>query len=295
MNRKIIKIAALVIELALIATLVVFNLQIESVSIEDVAQAKTVNDSTTRDSSSNGFASLVGSILAKPTPSPAPTQTPEPEREKRDFYIIAAIGDSMIDTMGLGLDYLADELQKKYPDKKMVFYNYGIGAESLEDALDRFDKPYENLGRTQESLADLKPDVLIVGSYSYNPPFPYDSQKQTDSLTSLLGKGKTVSDNVYLLVEIAPLQYGFGNGPGGVNWEAGKANEHSVNIAGLLNSAIETGSSSGVKVVNVYKESVVSGTQFGQKIYVSPHDNIHPSVEGQVLTAKILAEQIELP
>ena len=88
---------------------------------------------------------------------------------KKQGYVVAAIGDSMVETMGDSLDYLKAELKEKYPGTEFAMYNYGIGAEKVTGALERLDKPFIRGTRNYPPLTHLNPDVLIVGSYAYNP------------------------------------------------------------------------------------------------------------------------------
>lgn len=121
---------------------------------------------------------LSAKTLYIPTPSPVPVLS-------KKTYIIAAIGDSMIQTMGPNLDYLQKDLLKKYPRNDFVMYNYGVGGEKVTSGLARLNAPFELNGRSYPPLSELKPDILIVGSYAYNPFAEFDLNLYTNQLTEL--------------------------------------------------------------------------------------------------------------
>lgn len=226
-----------------------------------------------------------------PTPIPTPVPTSKPSKSS---YLIAAIGDSMVDTMGSSLDYLAASLKKKYPGTSFAFYNYGKGSENVEEALARFDKPFTYMERNYPPIPHLNADILIVGSYAYNPLTPHDKNKHRQLLSSLVEKAKGTHANVYLLSEIAPLGNEFGKGPNGVNWPEDLSYSQSIKIIENLDNTNEVAKASGVNLVDVYEVSTEGGSKFGKKVYVDTNDGIHPSRAGQILTADSIAKLIEL-
>src|SRR5258708_9140656 len=138
-------------------------------------------------------------------------------------FTVAVYGDSMVDTMGEQLEYLSQSLKRKYPSKNFQFYNYGIGGQNIEDGLGRFYSPFQYKSRNYPALPDLKPDILLIASFPYNPLNPFDHNKHWLSLIQLVNQAKGVSPRVYLLAEIAPRIHNFGVGPGGPNWPAPQA------------------------------------------------------------------------
>ncbi|MFC1710459.1 SGNH/GDSL hydrolase family protein [Patescibacteria group bacterium] len=222
----------------------------------------------------------------------------EDEKEStlnQESYTIAAIGDSMIETMGGNLEYLGDALKEKYPDTGFAFYNYGLGAENISQGLERFDDSYSYLSRNFPPLHELSPDVIIVGSYAYNPLVPHDRQKHSTELSSMVVKAKEITPNVYIMAEIAPLESGFGEGVGGVNWPESIANEHVKLIIEQLENAVALAPILEVGLIDVYNLSTRKESIYGEPFYVNQHDNIHPSVEGHIFTAKVIASNLYLP
>ncbi len=213
---------------------------------------------------------------------------------KKKSYIIAVMGDSMVDTMGDSVDYLKSVLNNKYPGIEFKMHNYGIGAEKVTNAIERFNKPYSRGTRNYISIPDLKPDILIVGSYAYNPFDVHDRNKHWLTLIELVEKAKNVTPNVYILAEISPLEENFGTGPGGVNWPEELAKAHTVKIIEQMENAIGIAKELNIPLINVYDKTRKENSKYGKEEYVSSHDNIHPSVLGQQVTAQVEASVIQL-
>lgn len=227
-----------------------------------------------------------------PRPSISPTLSPSPSPKlSKSNYTIALFGDSMVDTMGENLEYLDKSLKAKYPDVNFRLYNYGIGSQNIEEGLARFDISFSNKSRKYSPISQINPDIIILGSFSYNVFPQHDKNRHFQKLTELVEKGKQITPNVYILAEIAPLKTGFGKGEGGVNWPADISYNHSLKIIDQIQNAISL--SSRASIINAYKSSLVDG-KFGNPVYVSGHDGIHPSVEGHVLMANLIASSIKL-
>lgn len=226
-----------------------------------------------------------------PSSTPAPSVRPVPNKES---YVIAAYGDSMVDTMGENLDYLDKQMMARYPKTKFKFYNYGIGSQNVIEGNARFDVPFAYKIRNYPRINELKADIIIISSFAYNPLNPYDKTAHMEALKELITKSKNTGAKVYLFTEIAPLKTGFGKGVGGVNWDESKVKEHVGYILQNLDATVTLASQTNTPLINAYKASQVDG-KYGNKTYVATHDGIHPSIEGEVFMANIIAETIKLP
>lgn len=241
----------------------------------------------------------VKALVAVPTDIPTatvtPTFTPNPTPFilKKASYTIAIFGDSMVDTMGEKLEVLEETLLKKYPKTKFDLYNYGIGGQNVEQGLARFESSFVNRERQYPPLPQLSPDVLIIGSFSYNPFSPHDRNKHYVLLKDLIAKAKSVSFNVYLLAEIAPLKTGFGKGKNGVNMSEETALEHAKNIIEQLDDVISLSQAEGIPLINAYYDSRIDGS-FGNPYFVNKDDGIHSSEAGNSLTAQLIVGKIKL-
>lgn len=241
------------------------------------------------------------SSLVSPTPSPttgdqqpqtSPTPTPSP-RLSKSTYTIAIIGDSMVDTMGENLQYLQESLKLRYPQTSFNLYNYGIGGQNIEQGLDRFNQPFNYQTRSYPPITLINADIIIVASFAYNPFSPHNRDRHWLALTELASQAKTTGAQVYLLAEIAPLKTGFGAGPGGINWPPDLTSQQAQNITELLENAISLSRSLRINLIDAYTKSTIDG-KFGDRVFVSAHDGIHPSVEGHLLMADLIAQSIKL-
>lgn len=237
---------------------------------------------------------LVKGIIVVSTPTPTPIPIPTPNIAlKKSSYTIALFGDSMIDTMGENLEYLQKILASKYSQTKFNLYNYGIGGQNVEQGLARFESTFVNRERQYPPVPALFPDVLIIGSFAYNPFSTHDRNKHYSLLKDLITKAKKVSSHVYLLAEIAPLKTGFGKGKNGVNMAEEAALEHSIHIIEQLDDVINLSQAENIPLINVYYNSRIYGS-FGNPDLVSKDDGIHPSEAGHSFTAELIVEKILL-
>ena len=225
------------------------------------------------------------SIVSTTPQAPTPTYS---KPHAKNNYKIAVYGDSMVDTMGERLEYLEHSLKKIYPNINFTLYNYGKGAENVEMGLDRWNNALNYQDRHYPSIVDFKPDIIVVGSFAYNPFSPYIRDLHWVGLTKLVKTAKTVTPNVYMLAEIIPLRNNFGKGPNGVNWDENTAYKHSGRIIEQLENVVSLSGNLNVLLINVFKQSI------GRSGLTNPSDGIHPSVSGHEFTSDIIANTIQL-
>ena len=218
--------------------------------------------------------------------TPSPTPTPAPKLSKA-VYTIAVFGDSMVDTMGENLEYLDTSLKIKYPNTTFKLYNYGIGGQNVADGVARFKQAFSYQTRNYPSVKDIKADVIILGSFAYNPFPTHDRNRHWTTLTQLVNEAKSTGASIYILAEIGPKQTGFGQGPGGINWPKNLVTPHVEHIIEQLENAIALSKELNVPLINAYEKSKI-GTKYGNPLYVSSHDGIHPSREGHILMANLI-------
>lgn len=227
------------------------------------------------------------------TPTVTPTPSPTPIVLSKKTYVIAAYGDSMIDTMGENLEYLSQALKIKYPGVAFKLYNYGIGSQNVEMGLARWNSAFTNRERSYPAITAINADVIILGSFSYNPFFPHDANKHYLLLTQLVQKAKETGAAVYLLAEIAPLYDGFGQGPHGPNMAIDAAHDQSNRILEQLESVAGLASSQGVGLIDAFTPTQVNG-KYGSLLYINSDDGIHPSATGHEFVAEKIVETIHL-
>lgn len=244
--------------------------------------------------------SLAPTPLLSPIPSPSllPKATPASssaillKQPSKPSYTIAAFGDSMIDTMGENLDYLEKSLKAKYPKTIFKMYNYGIGSQNIVEGLNRFHTSFNYKTRSYPPIDQLHADMIVLGSFSYNPLSPFDRAIHQQKLESLINEARLTRAQIYVLAEIAPLRSGFGRGPGGIDWQEDMIQTQVEHILEQLDDTVSTANAQNVYLVDAYKASRTDG-RYGNRLYVSSHDGIHPSIEGQTFVANQIAAMLK--
>jgi hypothetical protein len=223
--------------------------------------------------------------------TPTPTDVPK----KIDFRI-AIIGDSFEDTMGETGEYLQKALHTKYPDTNFLIFNYGKGATTVKEGLTDFDYNFQYGIRNYPSVTDLKPDIIIIGSYANNPPDPFDRDWHWITMTQLVQRAQKVTPNVYMLAEVAPLRANYGDGPNGVNWDQKTSVQHSGEVIKLMENVLSLSKALHVPLIDVYSQTVKDGPngKEGDPKDISVSDGIHPSQDGHELIANKIAEVVKL-
>lgn len=259
--------------------------------IQQNAKVNPPNPSLTPLPSSTPFANLTTPMVVKTKNIHPASPSPTPSAIKEEYSIVI-LGDSMVDTMGENLDYLDEELNKKYPQIDFQLYNYGMGAQTMFQAYDRFDDDFIYKTRDYPPLHELKPDILIVASFAYNPLYPFDRDKHWTKYAELVAKAKEITSEVYILVEVAPIGKNFGKGAGETaGWDDEQRLRHSSYIVDLLDNAIGIGETMNVPVIDVYSHTKENGN-YGDGTYTNSNDGIHPSIKGHELTAQTISEII---
>lgn len=233
-------------------------------------------------------------VSVPPSPEPTPVSSPLETVEEnshtklsKSSYSVALFGDSMIDTMG-DLKFLSDALLDKYPEVKFTLYNYGIGSQNIKQGFERLNLAYSYHERNYTPITSVKPDVIILGTFAYNPFDPHNPSTYKSFLSSAIKQLKETTPNVYVLLEIAPLGENFGKGEKGVNLgpEYGIAQSKKINEQMELASSVAQ--SLGVPTIDVFSKTK------GRQNYTSPDDGIHPSYDGFIFTSNLIAQTILL-
>ncbi|MEO6509063.1 MAG: SGNH/GDSL hydrolase family protein [Patescibacteria group bacterium] len=224
------------------------------------------------------------------------TPVPSGTSIKKAFRI-AILGDSFEDTMGETGEFLQKSLKDTFPDKEFLIYNYGKGANTIKDGLENFEYNFQYGIRNYPSISDLKPDIIIIGSYANNPPNPFDRNSHWLSYTQLVQRALKVTSHVYVLAEVAPLREGYGDGPNGVNWGDETSVTYSGHVIELMENVQALSTALKVPLIDAFTPSLVEKNKFGKEGSpkdISVSDGINPSQEGHELMAKKIAESIQL-
>lgn len=256
------------------------------------SQTTAINPTSEIRTSSPSSPKPSASQSALPKATPATESAISYKQPSKSTYTIAAFGDSMIDTMGENLDYLEKSLKAKYPKTTFKMYNYGIGSQNIVEGLNRFHSSFNYKTRNYPPIDQINPDIIVLGSFSYNPLSPYDRKTHQQKLESLINEGRQTKAQIYVLAEIAPLRSGFGRGPGGIDWTEEMIQTQVEHILEQLDDTVTTANAQNVYLVNAYKASRTDG-RYGNRVYVSSHDGIHPSIEGQTFVADQIAAMLK--
>ncbi len=235
---------------------------------------------------------------ASPVSTPSPSQFPKPSTSpsptlSKTKYTIAIFGDSFIDTMGENLEYLEPRFKAKYPQAKFSLYNYGIGSQNIKDGLSRFGSPLNYKERHFPPIGAIHADIIVLGSFAYNPFSPHDRNQHYLDLIELVNRAKATGAAVYQLAEIAPRKNGFGKGPHGVNWPAADANSQAAKIVEQLEDAVNAAKTANIPLINAFYPSQTDGN-YGNPNFVNSDDGIHPSVEGHSFMADLIVKRLSL-
>ncbi|MBI3366143.1 SGNH/GDSL hydrolase family protein [Candidatus Roizmanbacteria bacterium] len=292
----IVKIELLVLPIVLLMFTFMFYPMFSNAKSNELAQSPINNQQvlgTITEVVPSSIPTLIPSSTPTPTLSPTPTPIPEPttipsKSHVKNSYTIAVYGDSMVDTMGERLEYLEHSLKRLYPSVNFTLYNYGKGSENVEMGLGRWNSRLDYQDRHYPSIVEVRPDIIIMGSFAYNPFYPYERDRHWVGLTKIVEEAKSNGSQIYMLAEIAPLRRNFGKGPNGVNWDENTAYIHSGHIIEQLENAVGLAKTLNIPLIDVFHPSGGNGS------YVNPSDGIHPSVAGHEFTANIIANTISL-
>jgi hypothetical protein len=228
-----------------------------------------------------------------PTPTPfKPFPYKVPEIPVMRAYRIMLVGDSMVEALGPNAQLLRQHLIELYPENEFVDYNYGFGATSIETLPERLSKETEYNGNKYQSVLSQGFDLIIIGSFAYNPLSQEELDvgiekhiKVLDNSIREIIKQKPESV-VALLLPIAPSKTHFAEGVYNLSPEERKswAEQRIAYIKAVKNYAEENN----IPLINVYERSLNQQGE-GNLIYINPDDFIHPSAEGVDLMSRTIA------
>ncbi|MCX6793631.1 MAG: SGNH/GDSL hydrolase family protein [Candidatus Gottesmanbacteria bacterium] len=233
--------------------------------------------------------------LAEPDPAPQETPNPPPPITKKNSYIIAFLGDSMIDTMGPGLPAVNNKLSLTYPATHFTLLNYGVGGTNIDYGIERITNSYTYLGNQIPSLASTHPDVVVLESFAYNP-FPVANgidrhwlalAKTVDTIRQNLPDAKII-----IAATIAPNSTVFGDGAAGLAFSPQDKIERTAVIKQYLDSTVKFAASQHLSLADAYHTSL-NAKGDGILTYINGGDHIHYSDAGRALFAQKVVAAIQ--
>ncbi len=235
------------------------------------------------------FSFSLGQVLGRSTTSVTSTSTPTAKT-----YPITVFGDSMIDTLGSQIPALQNSLKVYYPNANFKILNYGVGSQTIDTAKKRLTNGYSYKDQTFPSLISNQPDLVIIESFAYNN-FGNTQDGinrhwlELGAVTTLI-KQKIPHTKILLAATIAPNSTIFANNTPGTNFTSLEKIEKTKTIGLYINNLINFANSQKFPLADAYHPSL-SGTD-GNKSYINPADNIHPSPLGAQLFADTVAKAV---
>jgi len=221
---------------------------------------------------------------AKPQTAPISTR-----RANKSAVTIALLGDSMMDTMGPDAPALKDILSKTFPGTQFTIKNYGVGGTNIDYGIERITNAYTYLGNSIPALSSIRPDIVVIESFGYNP-FSFDIgaiDKHWLALAKAVDTVRATIPNVRIVIgsTIAPNWNVFGDGAPGVAFGAEDKKQRVANIKRYLENAVKFAKSQNLPLADAYHPSLDSSGN-GKLTYINPGDHIHYSDAGRQLFAQ---------
>jgi len=211
-------------------------------------------------------------------------------------YIIALLGDSMIDTLGSGAPDITSGLTEFFPNDSFTLLNYGVGATTIDYGITRITQPYSYLGKEIPALMSTHADLVVVESFGYNP-YPdgvnglVRYKKQLTKLMSLLTT-TLPGTPIIMAVTIAPNSKIFADGAPGISFSPGEKLDRVEVIQQYLKAALQFAKDYRLPLADAYTASLTSSGD-GDPMYINTTDHIHYSAIGRMLFTQKILETIE--
>jgi lysophospholipase L1-like esterase len=201
----------------------------------------------------------------------------------------------MMDTMGPDAPALKSLLTKTFPGTQFTIKNYGVGGTNIDYGIERITNAYTYLGNSIPALSSIRPDIVVIESFGYNP-FSFDTgaiDKHWLSLAKAVDTVKATIPNVRIVIgsTIAPNWNVFGDGAPGVAFGAEDKKQRVENIKRYLENAVKFAKSQNLPLADAYHPSLDSSGN-GKLTYINPGDHIHYSDAGRQLFAQKITSAI---
>jgi hypothetical protein len=239
--------------------------------------------------------------MANPNPTifsnlqnyPSAKPTAQTEKKSKKDYVIAVLGDSMIDTLG-DFATLKSILASNFPGKTFTIYNYGFGSTDMESGLYRLTNETTYLGKKYPPLLSRNPDILVLESFAYNhwSASISDLDRQWLTIAKIIDASREALPDIEIILAatIAPDSRTFGDGI--LNWPENLKWDSTLIIKAYLQNIINFASSQRYPLADAYSPSLASNGQ-GKAIYINQTDHLHPSYEGGRLFSQKIADTMK--
>lgn len=229
------------------------------------------------------------------TAAKATNTVPPPLKPHKKNYTIAVLGDSMVDTLGLGLPHLGKSLAEFYPGVKFTLLNYGAGGTNIDYGWQRLTNDYLYLGNYIPALVSQNPDIVVIESFAYNPFSQEEGVLEHHwlklaQIVEVL-KARLPQVKIVIAATIAPNAKVFGDGAPGLAYDAAAKQQKVATIKKYLENTVRFAQSQKLPLADAYHASLNSNGN-GRESYINPGDHIHYSDAGRALFATAVANTI---
>lgn len=226
-----------------------------------------------------------------------PTSTPTPEPPfgvyhapaipKKDYYIIAMVGDSMTEALGPHGGKLSELLNSLYQStpghQRIVIDNYAKGSTNILGLPDAIQQKTVSGDSVFDPLLSRQVDMILIESFGYNPLSQLGVQeglaKQTQTLDLLMRTLMKSHPNtaIIFVATIAPNKetYAIDEKTGALSDRIAEAEERMAYIKNHMDFA----KAHNIPLIDIYDASLTPDGD-GNLLYISPTDHIHPSFAG---------------
>jgi hypothetical protein len=222
-----------------------------------------------------------------PTPFMFTTYTP-PLIEKKAVYKLVMIGDSMTAALGPHGGPLSDEMNTLYKERatspqRIIIDNYAISSNILA-VNEELTKQKTISEYTFPPLLSTDFDIILIESYGYNPLSQFGLseglKKQSLALDALMTTLITTHPHslIIFVATIAPNRaiYAQKTQP---NTSAQNRDKLADERIAYLKNHIDYATTHHIPLINIYEKSLTAAGD-GDKKYINPTDDIHPSFAG---------------
>ena len=212
---------------------------------------------------------------------------------KKSEYIIAVLGDSMVDTLGPSLPHLLNALKVRLPKVNFKLLNYGAGATNIESGLSRLTNDYSYLGENKPALLSQNPDIVVIESFAYNhwDNTQADWDRQWLAIAHIIDTIKEHNPDTQIVLSAAVAPFCPTYTDGSANLPPERKFVECDTVKRYLQNIVNFAKGEGYLLADAFHPSM-KGSE-GNPLYINQSDHIHPSNEGKTLFSSYVVEAIK--
>jgi lysophospholipase L1-like esterase len=241
-------------------------------------------------------------VIAAPIPSETKdepfTAYTAPVLSAKETYFIVMVGDSMTHALGPRGGTFSEFINALYKPlgKGVVIDNYAAGSTNLLGLPEAMNKETTYWDSTFPPLLSRDFDLILIESFGYNPlsqyPLEEGLQKQTAMLTQVMTTLTTTHPHsrIVFVATIAPNKANYAKKINQNTTEADRTAQAEERIAYIKNH-MQFATDHHIPVIDIYTKSLTPEGD-GNRDYINPDDDIHPSFAGVDFIGHELANYI---